>query len=187
MKKYDKNYEEELNQLNIKLNEEKNKNKQLNKRIKALEKIIDNKKILLNEEKNLTKKLNERINELNNLLKDNNSNMTKIIELMKKIETKENEIKEIKSRYSIELQKGEKLLSVIFKSIDQNILCSIICKNTDKFSKVEDKLYEEYPNYSENENFFIVNGKKVNRFKIIEENGIKNSDTITLKSFVDDD
>ena len=109
MKKYDKNYEEELTRLNIKLDEEKNKNKQLNKRIKELEN-------LLNEEKNLTKKLNERINELNNLLNDN-SNMTKIVELMKKIETKEDEIKEIKSRYPIELLKGEKLLSVIFKSI----------------------------------------------------------------------
>ena len=179
MKKYDKNYEEELTRLNIKLDEEKNKNKQLNKRIKELEN-------LLNEEKNLTKKLNERINELNNLLNDN-SNMTKIVELMKKIETKENEIKEIKSRYPIELQKGEKLLSVIFKSINQKILYSIICKNTDKFSKVEDKLYEQYPKYLENENFFIANGIKVNRFKTIEENGIKNSDTITLKPFVDDD
>ena len=41
-------------------------------------------------------------------------------------------------------------------------------------------IYEKYPKYTEGENFFIVNGTKINRGKTLEENNIKNNDIITL-------
>ena len=58
----------------------------------------------------------------------------------------------------------------------------MICKNTDLFSRLEIELYkvEEYKEFKQTENYFIVNGKKINRFETLEENGIKNSDIITL-------
>ena len=102
---------------------------------------------------------------------------------MEKLESKENEIKKIISRYPFESLEGETILSVIFISTDQKIHHSIIFKNTDKFSEVESRLYKIYPEYLESENYFLAKGKRINRFKTLEENGIKNSDIITLEKF----
>ena len=41
-------------------------------------------------------------------------------------------------------------------------------------------IYAKYPRYAEEENYFIVNGNKINRNKTLEQNKIKNNDVITL-------
>ena len=95
---------------------------------------------------------------------------------------REKEIKELKtklSRFPFELNEGEKLISVIFKSIDQRMY-SVICKNTDKFFIIESKLYEYNKEYSENEINFIANGNKINKYKSLEENNIHNNDIIII-------
>ena len=46
--------------------------------------------------------------------------------------------------------------------------------------KIETILYNNYPKYKDTENYFLVNGKKINRNKTIEENKIKNNDVLTL-------
>ena len=85
---------------------------------------------------------------------------------------KKKELKEIIDRYPIDLSKNKKLMTLIFISFNQRIHYSIICKNTDLFSKVEKSLYNEYPEYEENENYFTVNGIKIKRHKTLEENKI---------------
>ena len=75
------------------------------------------------------------------------------------------------------------MISVIFISSDQKIHYPIICKNTDLFSKIERLLYDEYKNYEETENIFIVEGIKVNKSKTLENNNIKNGSVITLTPF----
>ena len=57
---------------------------------------------------------------------------------------------------------------------------SIICKSTQKFTELEQKLYKDYPEYSETNNYFLINGNKVNKNKSLEENKIRNSDIIIL-------
>ena len=125
--------------------------------------------------------LNLKIVKLKKLL-NNNRTKDKIIELMEKLELKEKEIKELKSSFPFDLSQGEKLMSIIIKSIDQNIHRSFICKNTDKFAKIESQLYNEFSEYleTESENYFLVNSKKINRYKSLEENGIRNGDVILL-------
>ena len=86
------------------------------------------------------------------------------------------------SNYPVKLSEGEKLMSVIFVSSDQNVHYSVICKNTDKFSKIENMLYDEYPEYIETENNFEVNGNKINKYKSLEYNKIKNNDIIVIKN-----
>ena len=96
---------------------------------------------------------------------------------------KENKILKTKlSRFPFELNEGEKLMSVIFTSSEQSAYQSIICKNTEKFNNLENKLYDIdiYKNYSESENYFIVRGRKINRNKTLEQNEIKDSDIIIL-------
>ena len=72
-------------------------------------------------------------------------------------------------------------MTVIFISVDQKIHYSLICKNTDDFIRLEKKLYDEYPEYKESENYFMVHGTKVNKYKNLEENKIVDNDIITLK------
>ena len=187
--------DKEIEELNLELNKERTVNKELNEKIKQLEKE-------LNEEKNKNKTLEAKIVNLRKDFDDENNKFQKFKEeiekekLMKKklekeskesfleaIIEKEKEIKELKlklSRYPFVLEEGEKLMSIIFNSVDQKLNFSVICKNTDEFHKIEAQLYKNYPEYSENDNFFTVKGIKVNRYKTLENNNIKNNDVIIL-------
>ena len=173
--------------LSTELNIEKNNNQKLYQRIKELEIIINIKdeqnlkeKSIIeigNQEKNLINELNDKLKNLNANL-NNNLNKDKINELLEEIRIKD----KIISNYPAQLSEGEKLISVIFVSSHQKLHYSVICKNTDKFSKIENMLYDEYPEYSGSENHFLVNGNKVNKFKSLEYNKIKNNDIIMLKN-----
>ena len=149
------------NELNI----EKNNNQKLSQRIKELENIINI--------KNLINELNEKLKNLNN-----NLNNDKLNELLEEIRIKD----KIISNYPVKLSEGEKLISVTFVSSDQKVHYSVICKNTDKFNKIENMLYDEYPEYIETENNFEVNGNKINKYKSLEFNKIKNNDIIMIKN-----
>ena len=81
-----------------------------------------------------------------------------------------------------ELLPGEKAIAALFISTDQNVTYSIACKNTTTFVKVEEKLYEEYPQYKETNNYFLHNGSVIKRFKTVEENHIKNGKPIILNT-----
>ena len=177
LEKENKNYKIQIQQLNI----ENEILKENNKRIKDLENSIKTKEEELTKKNAQIAELNLKIQLLKNMLNDN-KNKDKIIELMEKLELKEKEIKEIKSRYPLELSKGENLMSIIFQSHDFKFTHSFLCKNTDQFTKLESLLYKEYPEYLENEgeNYFLVNGRKIYRYKSLEENGIHNSDIIIL-------
>ena len=164
------------------MKKEINKNKILNEENMKLKKDlnieINNKNKLIEINDQLKKKLKNLIDP--QIIKEskNKSNTDKdtIIQLYHKID----ELKDKLSRYPLELSKGEKLISVIFSSSDKMILYSLICKNTEKFIKLEEKLYNNYPEYSEYYNVFMVNGNKINRLKTLDENKIKDSDNIIL-------
>ena len=159
----------------------KNLNKELENKIKILNDELIKEKAINNE---LRKKIKNLENESKNDLISNNDEPSKIMELYEELRLKDKEINELKklnSRYPLELLEGEKLISVIFTSTDKKIHYSIICKNTDTFSKIEKLLYDEFPGYKNSENIFTVNGNKINRYKTLEENKINNSDIITLK------
>ena len=165
------------------LNDEINK---LNNRIKQLE-------INLNNEKEKNKNLNEQIKnykiiiqELNNKLLGNNIvNNNKVLELENIIKTKTDEINVLKSRLNDNkinnIQPGEEIIAIGFTSSDQTIQNFFRpCKDSDLFVKLEEKLYDEYPRYKDVETYFIANGKKVLRFKSMKENNIKNGQLIIL-------
>ena len=100
-------------------------------------------------------------------------------------ETKEKEkiIKEYKlkiSQFHFEFSPREKIMSIIFISSDENIITSFICKNTDIFKFIENKFYEKYLEYKGLDNIFILNGRKINKNKSLDENKIKNNDIITI-------
>ena len=165
---------EKINELENELNVEKMKNKEF-------EKQIINLKNELNSKINLEANLQEKEKSINIDFK--NESKEKFLEA---IMEKDKEIKELKlklSRYPFELMEGEKIMAIILTSVDQKIHYSIICKNKEKFNIIENKFYEAYPDYIETENFFTLNGKKINKYKTLEENNIKNNDIILLNVF----
>ena len=76
----------------------------------------------------------------------------------------------------------DKIISVNFVSIGfqdiQNY--SIACKVTDKFTKLEEKLLEEYPRLREHEIFFEINTQRILRYKTLKENNIKENSIINV-------
>ena len=132
-------------------------------KIKELEIKLKEKDNIINEEKIRNNNLNMKIEKIS-------LNKNKILEL-------ENEIKLLKSYF---LPNGEKLLSIKIISMDQKINLPVIIKNTEYFSEIEKKLYKVYPEYTETDNYFLVNGERINRLRTLEQNNIKNNDILTL-------
>ena len=168
-------------QLNIKINrlaheldEEKEANYNLLKKIKKLTSILD-------EEKMNNKHINEKLKTYETSA---NKNLNKMKELYDEIDEKEKKIDRLRiklSRFPFELATGERLMSIIVISSDRRILYSIICKNTDTFTKIEDELYDQFPQYRKYDIYFRHNGKKINRHISLEENKIYNNDIINLE------
>ena len=154
-------YEEKNNKL-------EEKNNKLEEKVKQLEKIIAvNQKINIEELEKLRKQINLK-EELN-------------IELVKKLKEKDIIIMNLKSNASFNiLPHNEKTISIIISSKDENIIFPIICKSTDNFKLVENIFYEKHPEYKNNNNTFIVNGRKINESKSLEENWIHNNSIIKI-------
>ena len=74
-------------------------------------------------------------------------------------------------------------MSLIFISIDEDIHYSVVCKNTDNFSIIKKKFYDKYPEYNNTKMDFIVNGNKIDIFKNLDDNKIKDNDIISFKLF----
>ena len=123
--------------------------------------------------------LSDKINKITTILDSKE-------ELNKSIVEKDRELKELKlklSKYPLELNEGEKLMTVNFTSIDRRIQnYSIICKNSDIFNTIEKRLYEDYEEYYSSENYFTINGKKIQKCKNLDENNIHNNDVIILNN-----
>ena len=145
--------------------------KELENLLKEKDNIIDN---LKNEKEEFLKK-NEQLKIEYNKIKEKLNKMN--LESKEQIRKKEKIIKEYElkiSQFPFEFSPGEKIISIIFISSDQNIISSFICKNTDSFKVLENKLYEKYSEYKDLDNIYILNGRKINKNKSLDENKIKN-------------
>ena len=163
-----------LNLIKIDLENKIKFKEELEKKVKDLELLVSNKdKILM--EQNLI--IRETSNYLNEIMV-NNYDKKKLIVLKKKLELKEKELNEIKLKIPFNLNKEEKIMNIIFKSVEEDIIYPIICKNTDKFEKLEKLLYTEYPEYKESQ--FYFNGSKINKFKTLNDSKIHNHDIIII-------
>ena len=152
--------------MQIELQEEKNKNNYLS-----------------NENIQLKQQIFQLQNNMNNINFSNNQNNNSIDSLIKLVKAKEdliNNLNEKLNRFPFILEKNENLMSVIFSSVNQKVNYSIVCKNTDTIHNLEVKLYQEYPNLCDSENYFLCKGQIISKFKTFEEYKIKNGDTILL-------
>ena len=147
-------------------------------------------------EKENQKVINTLMEKIIKLEKEKNNYMNKIKEIeeekkkifenyeeeRKKINIKhEEEMARINAEHEENMKKMENLnlynlndiISLNFSSTDQKINYSLPCLKNDIFAVVEEKLYKEYPEYRETNNFFIQSGQSILRFKTLKENNIK--------------
>ena len=160
---------------------EANKNNELkNKNLK--EKIIT-----LNKENDQIKELEKTINKLN-------IELDKIKELKQKLENdltqKDKEIQKLLSQiknkkdyYDISsLKPDDKIIGVNFVSMGSNDIghYNLVGKSRDLFVRLEERLYEDFPQFKNYETYFEVNGKRIKRFQTLEQNNIKTNDIINI-------
>ena len=81
------------------------------------------------------------------------------------------------------IKNSQNNINLFFTSISQDIKKSISCKNTDTISKIEEKIYDEYPKYKDYNTYLTGNGNIIKRFKTIEENGIKEGNNILINKY----
>ena len=118
--------------------------------------------------KDLNLKIQEKNAELVNLYKKNSDLKTKL------------------SRFPFELEENENIIIVIFQSNEDQKTYPIICKNTEIFSEIEIRLKNKFTSLKEQENFYLHNGKKINKYKNLEDNKISDCNTIVICNVCDD-
>jgi hypothetical protein len=114
---------------------------------------------------------------LNKIVKELSNKNPKINNII----TLENE-NELFRKYN-KLSEGDKLITINFISSDKGLDHSLIAKISEKFSKVENRLYYKFPKYIESNNYFLVGGNKIDRNKTLEQNNINDNDVIILKKY----
>ena len=80
------------------------------------------------------------------------------------------------------LKPKEKIMAINFVSLgiqDIGHYC-LPCKNTDLFVRLEEKLNNDFPLLKDREAYFEVNGRRLKRFKTLDENKIKSNDIINV-------
>ena len=174
------NYQNQNNQINV-----NNYISQINELKKQLEEEKRKNKILFDENnnlKNINKKLNEEITSLKQYKEQ--------IKLLKyQINKKNIEIQnyQLNNNYKDDIgitsiKPGEVVLAISFVSMGNQDIghYAVVCKNTDLFIRLEEKLYNEYPKFKNYETYFEVKAKRIKRFKTLDENKIKNGDIINV-------
>ena len=160
------NYEIQINELKRKLKEEKDKNQKLINDNNNLKEKINNLNIELNQIKVLNVKLSNDLTQKN-------------IEIQKLLSPP----KKSKEYYDMSsIRPNDRMITINFVSMGRNDIghYSLICKKRDLFVKLEERLYEDFPQFKDYQTYFEVNGKRIKRFKTLEQNQIKNNDIISM-------
>ena len=134
-----------------------------------------NQKALLND-----KISNENNNISNNINLSQNESQSLNANSINDITSNNSSINLNKKEKNISVLKQEKIIVLKFISSDQCLNYSIVCKSTDKFNLVINRIFDIYPEYIEKKCFFMCNGNVINEYKDIQENKIKNGDTIIV-------
>ena len=75
---------------------------------------------------------------------------------------------------------SDNTFAINFISTDQIINCPMVCKKTDYFKELLEKLYKDYPKLTNKNLVFMANGRVMNINETLENNGIKQGDAIVI-------
>ncbi len=147
---------------------------------------LKNNNIILNKENiNLKKELTIKNQNINNYM-DELTNLKQNIGLkVNQITILNNEISNLRlnaNNDDIRIRLND-IVTVTFKSIDQKVDIAFSVPKTDLFVKLEEKLYIQYPDFRDSNNYFTINGRMIKRFRTIQENQLNNFDKILLNVY----
>ena len=79
-------------------------------------------------------------------------------------------------------QADEEFISVNFVSMGSQDInnYSIVCKQSWLFSKLEEKLYKDFPQYNKPETYFMFKANMIERNKTLKENNIGNNSIVNV-------
>ena len=165
---------------NIILNLEKEENNIIIKPKKIEELELKEKEKKFNKIEEEEKELEIKIMKLREKEKELNEKVIKLREkeIMLSNESNKKEVEDKNNKFM-----KENIITIIIVSYDQSVNFSISCNKNDNFVKIEELLYESYPKYKDSENYFVCNGRKINKYRTLKENGIRNNDVISLNTF----
>ena len=150
---------QEITKLTKELDIEKQKNINLTKELDIEKQKNINLNNQLDKYKNQVEQLNIEINSLKTTLDSKN------LEIQNLANYYNNELKK-KSQSTSNLEcckPGEKIMAVNFISTDENVNLALPCKNTDIFARLEEQLFNEYPQYKNVNTYFTVCGKIIKK------------------------
>ena len=146
-------------------------NKSINeKKIKENENIINKLRNELNKKNDELNKKNDELNKKNGELNKKNDELNKL------------KIKLFDNKNILDLLNDNKF-AINFISVDQHIHFPVSCNLNDSIAKLEEIVYNQYPEYKEYNTYLTVNGEQIKRFKTIKENGIKEGNAITINIY----
>lgn len=112
--------------------------------------------------------------------KEKNKKLSEQIQLLKlKMSNLSNRVINNNSEFKA-MEPEEETFSIIFQTADQSVTRSFTCKKSYIFVDLEKKFYNENNKYKELETYLLCKGRKIFRFKTLEENKIKDSDIIII-------
>ena len=116
-------------------------------------------------------------------IKGINSFNTARVKKIEKIFESCNELQNVDLNKFKTVSKGgqnENTFAVNFMSSDQKINFPLVCKNTDLFSELLERLYLEYPDLKRKNIVFIVNGNVIDKAETLDKNKIKSGNAIMI-------
>ena len=175
--------------------------------VNDIQNLIKYDKLLLKKSKKENDKFQKKISKLNNKVQYlsnellntklaffNQANMVKCLsELNQEINNRDynyrKEINDLKlklSKYEYDVEVNlHDMIVINFNSEDGRMRYAMQCLKTETFAQVEEKLYDKYREYKNTNNKFISNGRNILRFKTVEENNIRNGDTVQFQVIED--
>ena len=171
-----------LQDLKNNLEEERTKYDMLNEQYQTLEKDYEKVKTDLGESKKKIKELTTQ------LVEYKTSTYSKILELQESIDMKDLEISELNDKIGntneMIFSPEEPMITVGFTSPNKEIdNYSKEYKESEIFSRIEEELYNQFPEFKDKDTYLILNENKIKRFKSLKENEIKSGDVIEVRIY----
>ena len=164
-------------------NSNNNSHLDLNSEIISLKKEL-NEKNKINKEKDLI--IKDLKNQLNSIKNPNNNNLSLIKKLQNNLNEKEQELYQLKNNLNTQLKTNTEKkwgFAISFRSNAQDINYPMVCNEKDIISRLEEELYNEFPQYKDYNTYLTCNGIILKRFKTIGENNIKKGDAILVNIY----
>ena len=134
-------------------------------------KIIEQQKLTIKDLQNQINNYNIQINNYQNIINQKDLELNNLKMHLNNINSN------IKNDDNFKLNE---MMCVNFISSDQKVHFAVACLKRNTFAEIEEKLYQQFPEYRETNNNFIANGTQVLRFKTISDNKIGNGLPVTL-------